>query len=68
LTVAVIYISADLFISLRVRACESAPHREILRENKRFAPRGAVAAAPKQGVSCPIGACFTPDSAPFHKS
>ncbi|HUY92050.1 MAG TPA: hypothetical protein VMV10_25135 [Pirellulales bacterium] len=45
MTATVIYIPADLFISLRVQACKSAPHREILRENTRFAPRGAIAAA-----------------------
>jgi hypothetical protein len=56
----VIYISADLFISPRVLTGEWAPHREILRENKRFAPRGAMQATPKRGISCPIDARLRP--------
>ena len=50
---AVIYILADSFISLHERAFESAPHREILRENTWFAPRRGLAGAPKTGPFMP---------------
>jgi hypothetical protein len=65
---AVIYNSADSFISPRVRARESAPHPEILRENKHFAPRGAAAEGHKTGRFMPDWPHFMPDSAPFDKS
>jgi len=55
---AVIYILADSFILPRGRAFESASHRKILRENTRFAPRAALAAALKTGR-------FMPDRRPF---
>jgi len=68
MTVAVIYISADAFISPRMRTPKAARHREILRENKPFALRGPWPRRPKQAVLCPLGGGFVPDSARFDKS
>jgi len=62
MTVAVIYISADSFISPRMRTPKSARHREILRENKPFALRWPWPRRPKQAVLCPLGGGFVPDS------
>jgi hypothetical protein len=53
MTAAVIYISADLFISPRTRMRESARHREILRENKPFAPRRPPGSGAKAGRFMP---------------
>jgi hypothetical protein len=52
---AVIYISADLFISPSAARANRRRVRGILRENKGFAPRG-TGRRPMQGISCPIGA------------
>jgi hypothetical protein len=49
----VIYISAELFISPRVRAPEIATDRKILRENKGFAPRAAPCGGAKMGHIMP---------------
>jgi hypothetical protein len=65
---AVIYILADLFIPLRFCACFRARRREMLRENKAFAPRGPWRRRPKEGISCPVGARLTPDLKHFDKS
>jgi hypothetical protein len=53
MTAAVIYISADSFISPRVRASEIASDRKILRENKGSVPRAPLYGGAKMGHIMP---------------
>jgi len=68
-TAAVIYKSADSFISPReLRGRVGAEMQNPSRKQAFRASRAPPQRRPKLGILCPISAHFMPNSAPFHKS